>query len=159
MESNNICKSFFALLCRCFDILLALYLALSGSGWPGCRLTKDISNSIWHISQISLIQSNNFEKVSFCLSVVEQLLFFMFSSIVTFDFGLIWVILTFCQSSNAVSGSTHVVEQLSFSMIPSILTFEFDSILGSFLTFWSPNGLFFVVGQGSKSVLGVYSCS
>ena len=148
MESNNICKSFFALLCRCFDILLALYLALSGSGWPGCRLTKDISNSIWHISQISLIQSNNFEKVSFCLSVVEQLLFFMFSSIVTFDFGLIWVILTFCQSSNAVSGSTHVVEQLSFPMFPSFLRFDFDLILGSYFYFLGPNELFLGLGQG-----------
>ena len=39
-------------------------------------------------------------------------------------------------------------------MIPSILTFEFDSILGSFLTFWDPNGLFFGPGYGSKTVLG-----
>ena len=41
-----------------------------------------------------------------------------------------------------IFGSTHVVEQLYFYMIPSILTFEFDLILGSILTFWSPNGLF-----------------
>ena len=39
-------------------------------------------------------------------------------------------------------GTTPVVDQLSFSMIPSILTFEFDLILGSFMTFWIPNGLF-----------------
>ena len=50
-------------------------------------------------------------------------------------------------------GSTHVVEQLSFSMFPSILTFYFDLILGSFLTFWSPNGIFLVLGKGSKTVL------
>ena len=40
-----------------------------------------------------------------------------------------------------VLGSTQVVEQLSFSMFPLILTFDFDLILGSFLTFWCPNGL------------------
>ena len=39
--------------------------------------------------------------------------------------------------------STHVVEQLSFTMLPSILTLDFDLILGSFFTFWGPNGLFF----------------
>ena len=48
--------------------------------------------------------------------------------------------------STTVLGSTHVVEQLSFSMFPSILTFDFDIILGSFLTFWGPNGLF--LGSG-----------
>ena len=42
-------------------------------------------------------------------------------------------------------GSTPMVEQLSFSIIPSILTFRFDLILGSFLTFWGPNG--YVVEQ------------
>ena len=51
-------------------------------------------------------------------------------------------------------GSTHVVKQLSFSMFPSILTFDFDLILGSFLTFWGPNGLFFGLGKGSKTVSG-----
>ena len=44
--------------------------------------------------------------------------------------------------STTVFGSTHLVEQLLFSMFPSILTFDFDSILGPFLTFWGPNGLF-----------------
>ena len=39
-------------------------------------------------------------------------------------------------------------------MIPSILTFEYDLFLGSFLTFWSPNGLFLGSGFGSKTVLG-----
>ena len=51
-------------------------------------------------------------------------------------------------------GSTHVVEQLSFSLFLSILTFDFDSILGSFLTFWGPNGLFLGLKKGSKIVLG-----
>ena len=41
-----------------------------------------------------------------------------------------------------VLGSTHVVEQLSFSMFPSTLAFDFDLMLGSFFTFWIPNGLF-----------------
>ena len=43
-------------------------------------------------------------------------------------------------------GSNHVVEQLLFSMIPSILRFEFDLILGSFLAFLGPNGLFLGLG-------------
>ena len=46
------------------------------------------------------------------------------------------------KGSKTVFGSTHVVEQLSFSMFPSILTFDFTLILGLFLTFWGPNGLF-----------------
>ena len=49
--------------------------------------------------------------------------------------------------------STHVVEQLSFSLFLSILTFNFDLILGSFLTFWGPDGLFLGSGKGSKTVL------
>ena len=40
------------------------------------------------------------------------------------------------------------------SMFPSILTFDFDSILGSFLTFWGPNGLFLGLGKGPNTVLG-----
>ena len=39
-------------------------------------------------------------------------------------------------------------------MASLILTFDFDLILGSFLTFWDPNGLFLGSGYGSKSVLG-----
>ena len=46
------------------------------------------------------------------------------------------------------------MEQLSFSMIPSILTFEFDLILGYFLTFLGPNGLFLGSGVASKTVFG-----
>ena len=53
-------------------------------------------------------------------------------------------------------GSTYVVEQLSFSMFPSILTFEFDLILGSFLTFLGPNGLFLGLGVGFDNCFGVY---
>ena len=86
--------------------------------------------------------------------MVEQLSFSLFLSILTFDFNLILGLFLTCWGSNGlfwggfnvglktVVGSTHVVEQLSFSMIPSIPTFEFDLILGSFLTFWAPNGLF-----------------
>ena len=51
-------------------------------------------------------------------------------------------------------GSTHVVEKLSFSMFLLILTFDFVFILGSFLTFWGPNGLFLGLGKGSNTVLG-----
>ena len=51
-------------------------------------------------------------------------------------------------------GSTYVVEQLSSSLFFSILTFYFDLILGSFLNFWGPNGLFLGFGKGSKNVLG-----
>ena len=58
-----------------------------------------------------------------------------------------------------VLGSTHVAEILSFSMFSSILTFTFDLILGSFLTFWGPNGLFFGVGVGIRNCFEVYSCS
>ena len=39
-------------------------------------------------------------------------------------------------------------------MFPSILTFDFDLILGSFFTFWGPNGLFLGLGKCSKTVLG-----
>ena len=56
--------------------------------------------------------------------------------------------------------STYVVEQLSFSFCLSILTFDFDLILGSFLTFWGPNGLF--LGSRldkKKTCFGVYSFS
>ena len=56
--------------------------------------------------------------------------------------------------SKTVLGSTHVVKELLFSMFPSIQTFDFDLILGSFLSFWGPNGLFGGSGQGSKTVLG-----
>ena len=80
--------------------------------------------------------------------VVEQLLFSLLLSILTFDFNLIlWSFLTFWgpnglflglwTGSKTVLGSTHVVEQLSFSMLPSILTFDFDLILGS-LDFLGP---------------------
>ena len=39
-------------------------------------------------------------------------------------------------------------------MFPSILTFDFDSILGSFLSFWGPNGLVGGSEQGSTTVFG-----
>ena len=87
------------------------------------------------------------------LHVIDQLLFSMFSSIVTLDFHLILgsfltflgpngLILESGYDSKALFVSTYVVDKLKFSMIPSILTFEFDLIFRSFLTFWSDNGLF-----------------
>ena len=39
-------------------------------------------------------------------------------------------------------------------MLPSILKFDLDLSLGSFLTFWGPNGLFLGLGRGLNSVLG-----
>ena len=55
-----------------------------------------------------------------------------------------------------ILASTHVVEQLFFSIVPSILTFDFDLILGSFLTFWGPNGL--ILGSGRvQNCFAVYS--
>ena len=60
----------------------------------------------------------------------------------------------FGKGSNTVLGSTHVVEQLSYSLFLSILTFGFDLILGSFFTFWGPNGLFLGLRKSSKSFLG-----
>ena len=56
--------------------------------------------------------------------------------------------------SKTVLGCNYVVEQLSSSLYFSILTFYFDLILGSFLTFWGPNGLFLGLGKGSNTVLG-----
>ena len=53
-----------------------------------------------------------------------------------------------------VLGYTYVVEQLSFSMFPSILTFDFDLILGSFFTFWGPNGLISSWGKVQKLFWG-----
>ena len=46
------------------------------------------------------------------------------------------------------------MEQNSFSLFLSILTFEFDLILGSFFTFWGPNGIFLGLGKDSNTVLG-----
>ena len=56
--------------------------------------------------------------------------------------------------SKTIFGSTHVCEQLLSSIVPSILTLDFDLILGSFLAFRGPNGLFLGSGWGSKTVLG-----
>ena len=86
----------------------------------------------------------------------------MFSSILIFDFYLIWgLFLTFWGPNGAFLGlgSTHVVEQLSFSLFLTILIFDFELILGLFLTFWGPNGLSFGVGVGFKNCFGVFSCS
>ena len=56
--------------------------------------------------------------------------------------GYFWVGVGF----TTVLGSTYIVKQLSFSMFLSFLTFDFDLILGSFLTFSGPNGLYFGLG-------------
>ena len=34
------------------------------------------------------------------------------------------------------------------------MTFYFDLILGSFLTFWGPKGVFLGLGKGSNTILG-----
>ena len=59
------------------------------------------------------------------------------------------------KGSITVLGSTHVVKELSFSMFPSIPTFDFDLILGSFLSFWGPNGLFLGLGSEISETLGL----
>ena len=53
-----------------------------------------------------------------------------------------------------VLGSIYVDENLSFSLFLLILTFDFDLILGSFVTFLGPYGLFFGLEKSSKTVLG-----
>ena len=53
-----------------------------------------------------------------------------------------------------VLGSTHIVQQLLFSLFPSILMFDFDFILGFFLNFLGPDGLFLGSMWGSETVLG-----
>ena len=75
--------------------------------------------------------------LKYCNTVVEQILFCIFLSMLTFDFDLnLGPFLTFWgpngQGLTTVFGSTHVVEQLSFSMFPSILTFDFVLILQFF---------------------------
>ena len=68
---------------------------------------------------------------------VEQLSFYLFLSILTFDFDLIlgsflafWgpnvQFLGLRKRSKIVLGSTNAGKQLSFSMLPSMLTFDFD---------------------------------
>ena len=60
----------------------------------------------------------------------------------------------------AIFGSTHVDEEFLFPILPSILTFDFDLILGSFVSFWGPNGLIlepFEAEVGFKNSFGVYS--
>ena len=102
--------------------------------------------------------------------LVEQLLFSLLLSILTFDFNLIlWSFLTFWgpnglflglwTGSKTVLASTLVAEQLSFSMFPSILQFDFYLILWSFLTFWGPSGLLSGVGVRFETCFGVCSCS
>ena len=72
--------------------------------------------------------------------VVEQLLFSIVPSILTFDFDLIfWSTNGFFwgrgRFQKNILGSTHLVEQLLSSMFPSILTFDFYLILGLFFYF------------------------
>ena len=86
----------------------------------------------------------------------------MFSSILTFDFDLIFrSFLTFSgpnglflgsgYGSKTVPGSIHIVEQLLFPMFSSILTFDFDLFWGSFFTFRALMGYFW--GQGRAQTI------
>ena len=52
-----------------------------------------------------------------------------------------------------ILGSTHIVQQLLF-FFSLILMFDFDLILGLFLTFLVPNGLYLGSMWGSKTFLG-----
>ena len=47
-----------------------------------------------------------------------------------------------------------VSTQLQLWLFCSILTFDFNLILGSFFTFWGPNGLFLGLWNGSETVSG-----
>jgi len=75
--------------------------------------------------------------------VFDQTSFFMFLSILIFDFdlilgsfltflGLIGLFLGLEKGSKTDLVSTHVVEQLPFSMFPSIMIFDFDLTWGHF---------------------------
>jgi len=75
--------------------------------------------------------------------MVEQLLFSINPSILTFDSDLIlgplfyfWGLIGYIWGLGRVQKlfflSSHVVEHLLFSTVPSILTFYFDLILGQF---------------------------
>ena len=90
--------------------------------------------------------------------VAEQHMFSMSPLILAFTFiQFFWGKIGYFEGWGQIQivfGSTHIVQQLLFSLLPSILTFDFDSILGSFLTFWGPDGLFLRLGYRSKTVLG-----
>ena len=99
------------------------------------------------------------------LMQLNNFYFFMFPSILSFDFdsilGSFWtflgptgLFLGLGQGSKTVLRSTQNLKKLSFSMLPSIVTFDFDFILGSFWTFLGPTGLFLGSGQGPKMFLG-----
>ena len=79
-----------------------------------------------------MLQIVLFEEVSLCLNDRVQKLFCFF---------------------------THKFEQHLFSVFSSIRTFNFDQVLGSFLTYWDPNGQFFRGWGRVKNCFGVYSCS
>ena len=51
-------------------------------------------------------------------------------------------------------GFPHKAEKLLFSVPPSIITFVGDLILGSFLAFCGPHGLFWESWEAQKSLLG-----
>ena len=68
--------------------------------------------------------------------------------------GPLWAIFRVGVGFKTVLGSAHVAEYFSFSLFLSILTFDFDLILGSFLTFGGPNGLFLGLGKDSNTFLG-----
>ena len=77
-----------------------------------------------------------------------------------FDFlGPYWAIFAVGVVFKNALGSTNVVKQLLFTMIPSFLTFEFDLLLGLFLTFWGPNGIFFWAWVWFKNCSWVSSSS
>ena len=86
----------------------------------------------------------------------EQLLFSIFTSILTFNFYFLgfWgpngIFLELGYGSNTVLGSAHITEQLIFSLLPSIQTLNFDLILmlsklwSIFFAFQGPNGCWII---------------
>ena len=99
-------------------------------------------------------------------SLVEQLSFSLFLSILTFDFDLIYgsfyflgpnrLFLGLVKGSKNVLGSTHVVKQLSFCKLSSFLIFDFYLILGLFFTFGALTSCFWG-WVGFKNCFGVSS--
>ena len=97
-----------------------------------CHFTCSICSESWtEISQHFILRS-------------RTTFFFILMGYGVFGFGL-----------KIVLGSTNVVEQLLFSMFSLILTFDFDLLLGPFLTFWGPNGLFWGWGRVQKLFWGL----
>ena len=143
----------------CSCSIFILYVSVNSDSIFGSFL---LSGPYWAIFGVGVGFSNWFGVYS--CSWTTFIFFVSLNSDIWFlvNFGVIFtfldpkgLILGLGKGSKNVLGSTHVVEQLSFCMFLSILTFDFDLILGSFLTFWGPDGLFFGQSRIQKLFLGL----